>query len=139
MNKCNCEERKIVNRKEFRYFMVDTNSKSKCDLYKRVNNRKINKNDTSGFNGEKGRHRSSLVSRNCVCCNNEVRNNNNNNKNNADDDNDDGEDSDKDNLIRIENTCHFLISCELYKEFLENFLIGILKLGSFQEKWESFD
>eukprot|EP00122_Pirum_gemmata_P012497 Pgem_evm1s11619 len=162
MNRCNCEVRK-----RFRDFMADINSKSKCDLYKRVNSKKIDKkfcfnpdlivindisrlkfkllSNTSGLKGERGRHRGSLVSRNCNCCNNDVSNNNNDNNNDGDDDDDgeddDGADDDEDNLIRIEDTCHFLISCELYKEFREKFPSDIfnLKLGSFQEKWGSFD
>eukprot|EP00122_Pirum_gemmata_P010553 Pgem_evm1s9761 len=43
MNKWNDEVRKRINRKEFRDFTTDIHSKSKCDLYKRVNSRKIYK------------------------------------------------------------------------------------------------
>eukprot|EP00122_Pirum_gemmata_P014038 Pgem_evm1s13078 len=100
--------------------------------------------NTSDLNGERGRRRGSLVSRNCNCCKNDVSNDNNNNNNNNNDDDSEDDDDDvavEDNLICIEGTCHFLISCEPYKEFREKFLIDTfnLKSGSFQEKWESFD
>eukprot|EP00122_Pirum_gemmata_P002896 Pgem_evm1s2614 len=131
MNKWNCEVRKRINRKEFRDFMTDINSKSKCDLYKRVNSRKKDKNNTSGLNGERGIHRGSLLSRNCNSCNIDVSNNDNNNNNNDDDDDDD-DNNDDNNLTCTNDTCHFLISSE-------KFLFDILKLGSFQEKWESLD
>eukprot|EP00122_Pirum_gemmata_P007822 Pgem_evm1s7195 len=64
MNKWNCE--RFYDRYEFQ--------------------EKIDKNNTSGLNEERGRHRGSLVSRNCNCCNIDVSNNDYNNNDNDDDD-----------------------------------------------------
>eukprot|EP00122_Pirum_gemmata_P003621 Pgem_evm1s3275 len=117
MNKWNCEAIKRVNRKEFREFMADINSKSKCDLYKRVYSTKIDNKFyinpdlivingisrlkfklLSNTHGERGSHRGSLVSRNGNCCNIDVSNNDSNNNDNGDDDDvEDDDDDDDDN------------------------------------------